>query len=166
MPDHVHFIEAFCGKLAEDTGSGGLVDLTGHDPLNPDRGVKIGRMNPNLRERYPYIGIELRSDRLLSDGSVPELQKSRVRIRVCSCGDSADYVILRIGDRIENLLMGKVGPGAPAERTNNWFWDFSDENISIKSTGFFSRSKIFEEDDADTRCQNILVDVIWHNTPC
>ena len=166
MSGHVEFFEAFVNYLAADTGAGGLVELTGHNPANPDRGIRIGRMNPDLRERMPYVGIEMHSDRVFRDGSVPEYQKSRIRIRVCACGKLADYVTLKIGDRIEGILQGRAGPHVPLDRNNHWFADFSTEEITIKSTGFFSRSKIFEDDDTDARCQNILVDVVWYSAPC
>lgn len=166
MAGDLEFITAVLSVLRTDVGLGGLVELSGHDPTNPDRGVHIGTALPDLRERYPYIGLEVYSDRLFFDGSVPQCKKSRLIFKISSCGDTAQYDIVRIGDRLEGIFGGEVGPDAPAEVPNNYFLDFSNEYLTVKSTGFFSRSKIFEQDDSDIRWQNIRFDVIWCRVPC
>lgn len=166
MAGDVEFYEAIISYLATDNLSGGLAELTGHDPTNPDRGHHIGRALPNLRERNPYLGMEMFSERLFLDGGVPQCKKSRIIFKISSCGNSADYDILRIGDRLEQIFSGEEGPDSAAEIKNNFFLNFSNEHITVKSISFFSRSKIFETDDSDIRWQNIRVDAIWCRTPC
>lgn len=167
MSCDVGLMEALAIQLASDTGAGSLVALTGHNATNPDRGIRIGRMKPPLRERSPYVGIALRSSRLPSADDVDVIKQGRFTLTTNVCGDTADLTVLRIGDRIEGLLKGEVGPSAPGGvPPASWYWDISSPEVRVLSLRFFSRSRIFEEDDTDIRSQNILADVIWHCVPC
>ena len=167
MACQVELIEAVCTKLATDTGVGSLVALTGHNPSNPDRGIRIGRKLPPLRSRVPYVGVSIRASRLISDSSISHIQLGRLELSINDCGDGADLSILRIGDRIEGLILGLVGTGKPPGGPDDlWYYDPSNNEVRVLSFRWFSRSKIFEEEDSDIRSQNILVDVIWHCLPC
>ena len=146
-------------KLRADTGSGSLVDLTGHTSSKHH----ISRGRPKVAERSPFLGVVINESVPLVPMSITHLQKARVHFW---CSAKSELTAIRIADRLEALLDWKVEDDGA--RSPVGFYDFSSDpnGIQNRSTRFKNRDEPIH--DADTDSWEILVeaDLVWLDQPC
>jgi len=158
----MHLLGAIVTTLRADTGADGLKVLTGY---TSDRDFRIGRHLPNNKEKQRYLGVWLfRSVPKIEGGYVGHLQKTRVRF-YCSAKtkSSGELTANKIADRLDNLL---VPEQEVANSPNRSYLDFSDSNISCKSTTRKSRVGSRYDEDNDLWTLWVDAEVIWVNKPC
>ena len=155
--------KAIVEKLRTDTGSGSLVELSGHDATSAN-GYAIGRSKPNVAERLPYLGVKiLQSLPLVEGGSVTHVQRARISFL---CSAESELTAIRLADRIEKLLHWKVEDDA-ARKPATGYYDFSNTDISTRSVRFKSRTPEPDfDEDSDVWTDAVEADVIWVSQPC
>jgi len=138
---------AIADKLRQDTGVGGLVELTGHTASD----IRIARGNILTERKNPFlsIGIEASSP-VISEGGA---QTQRAVIKF-SAYAAKDIDCLRLADRMEELLLFYG-------RNNREYYDFSNDEICNQSTKFQKRMRRVYDEDCDTWMCSVLASITW-----
>jgi len=147
---------AIVNKLRADTGAGSLVTLTTHD-ITVANGYKIGRWAPIVKKRSPYLGVRVRQSVPLMGMDVTQLQITTIDFYSSAI---SELTSLQINDRLESLL--HAGVSSP----NTDYYDFSDANVSTRSSRFKSRRQSEFDEDIDVWTDIIRADIIWIGQPC
>jgi len=141
--------KAIADVLRADTGAGSLVELTGHTPTN----IRIARDTPPVKGMKPFLGFRIGPSVPLNNETT-FLQESRVEFCCCS---TQELTAMRIADRLEELVHNTT----PAS-----YWNFSNGDISNRSTRFANRGKSMHDEDTDVWTVQVDLDLIWYGQPC
>jgi len=152
-------LAAIVTKLRTDTGSGSLVDLTGHLSSDPNS-YRILRDKPPKVAEVPFLGVQITQSVPLSE-TATYLQVARVYF-ACYAGDALTSI--KIADRIEHLLHGRAEDASAG--TNRGYYDFSNQYISNRQTRFKIRSEPDFDEKTDVWTTVVEADVIWLDVPC
>jgi hypothetical protein len=152
--------QAIVEKLRADTvATIGLVALTGHDQSKAE-GFRIARQTPPVKSRLPFLGVSIFTSIPLMDSDVSQLQRARVHFR---CYGAKELPAIKLADRMEHLLHGRAEDVSVG--TNRGYYDFSNSEVSTRSTRFKNRDLPDFDDDVDA--WNVLVeaDLVWIDEP-
>jgi hypothetical protein len=161
MAGQVELYAAIVTKLGTDTVAGGLVELTLHSTVNAEA-RRIGRDKPIKKGQVPFLGVFVFQSRPLSSDGVIRLQQARV---IFKCNAAEELTAMRIADRMDFLLQAKTQEDAVGG-TNRGYYDFSDSNISNRSTVWAGRSVQDFDDKTDVWAIEVSADLIWIGERC
>jgi hypothetical protein len=152
---------AIVTKLRADTGAGSLVALTNHDPTGSPPDFRIGRLQPLVAGKGEYLGVRVAQSKPLMGEDVTSMQLAMVDFY---CMARVELTSIKIADRMESLLHDEIGnPSTP----NTGYYDFSDTEISTRSTRFVNRlSAELDDEDTDVWTTMIRAEVVWVGNPC
>lgn len=142
-------------KLKTDTGTGSLVALTGHDETKQN-GFRIARDTPTVVGRTPFLGVKITTSRPLMDSDATSIQLARV---VFAAYATDELTSMKIADRVNALL-------APRDDGNRDYYDFSDGDLSNRSTRFKLRSAATFDMKLNVWTSTVEADVIWDKSNC
>lgn len=153
-------IYAIVTKLAADTGTGGVVPLTGHNATN--KVFRIAEDQPKKKAANPFLGV----NHIVTVPQVVEgpshVFQSVIELKAYSAADSG-LTSTRIADRIETLLHC-VSEQQGAGKTNRSFWDVSSSVIGVsnKQTRFGRRSGPDWEEALELWVATVEVSLVWN----
>lgn len=149
MAGQEDFYARLSARLAEDTGSGSLVALTGHATNDP----RIIRYNPVLKAKQQRLMIRVAESVPLNE-NVTLIQVARVLFISVS---SDPVLCVRILDRLESLL---------DFTDNRSYFDFSGGGIVTQGVSLKLRNDATYLTTDDVWRQELETEIIWSKISC
>lgn len=147
--------KAIIDKLRSDTGSGGLVELSGHSTTDP----RISRYFPRMPAKDPFLGVRISGIRELTPESYGQVYEARAFFLASS---ASELKVMKINDRLAYLFFKKrEAVGVPGNRE---YYDFSDSNVCARNLIWESQNNTEYDEDENYYLGITRGILIWSET--